>query len=161
LIALKDGEQGSKEMSRSIGGCAMNTSRAANYYLQARLGEEASDKIKTLGSIGDDEAGKWILQKLKEEKLNADLMVIENSITGSCPVTVVEGDRTCVAILDACENYKATHIEKVLAEEKDLTKVKYMYTTGFMLEINKEACQIMYKNVESFSLCYNLASEHC
>ena len=60
LINIKDGEHGSKEMSRTVGGCCMNTSRAANFYLQAVLNSEAEGRVKTVGSIGDDETGKWI-----------------------------------------------------------------------------------------------------
>ena len=88
-----------------------------------------------MGSIGDDDAGKWILETLKTENLDADLDIIENSLTGSCPTTVVEADRTCVAILDACEHYKKSHAEKVLSNKENLSEVKYFYTTGFMLEI--------------------------
>jgi hypothetical protein len=39
----------------------MNTSRSANFYLAALLGaEKAGGRVKTMGSIGDDESGKWI-----------------------------------------------------------------------------------------------------
>ena len=101
LINMKEGEHGSKEMSRTVGGCAMNTSRSANLYLQALYGEKSEGRVKTMGSIGDDENGKWIQSKLQEEKLAVDLLQVPNVLTGSCPVTVVDADRTCVAILDA------------------------------------------------------------
>ena len=42
--------------SWSSGG-AMNTTRAANYYLLATSSESYSKKVVTVGSIGDDKAG--------------------------------------------------------------------------------------------------------
>jgi len=41
-------------LSATVGGCAMNTGRSANFYLQARLGKDKSSKVMTLGSIGTD-----------------------------------------------------------------------------------------------------------
>jgi hypothetical protein len=53
VLEMKDGEYGSKKMSETIGGCALNTSRAANFFLQAKYGSSFS-KVKTIGCIGDD-----------------------------------------------------------------------------------------------------------
>jgi hypothetical protein len=33
IISMKAGEFDSKEIAKTVGGCAMNTSRAANFYL--------------------------------------------------------------------------------------------------------------------------------
>ena len=34
ILEMKDGEEyGSTELSKTVGGCAMNTTRAANFYL--------------------------------------------------------------------------------------------------------------------------------
>lgn len=38
IINMKDGSYGSKKISATVGGCAVNTSRAANFYLQAIFG---------------------------------------------------------------------------------------------------------------------------
>ena len=78
-------------------------------------------------------------------------------------MTNVEADRTCVAILDACENFKTSHIEKVLLNQELLQELKYFYTTGFMLEIKAESCFKMaeYALVHNISFCYNFASEDC
>jgi hypothetical protein len=35
-------------------------------------------------------------------------------MTGSCAVTVVDADRTCIAVLDACEKYPKEHLIEVL-----------------------------------------------
>ena len=60
---MDDGFYGSKKISNSVGGCAMNTSRAANFYIQALLGTKHS-LVKTLGSIGKDKAGEFIIKQL-------------------------------------------------------------------------------------------------
>lgn len=161
LIDMKDGEHGSKEMSRTVGGCSMNTSRSAHFYLQALCGEKSEGRVKTMGSIGDDENGKWIQSKLQEEKLAVDLLQVPNVLTGSCPVTVVEADRTCVAILDAGQHYKAEHFEQVLADEKQMENVKYLYTTGFFLSSQAPTCTSMAEYAQKFNkaLCFNFASE--
>jgi len=106
---MEDGLYGSKEISTTIGGCAMNTSRAANFYLQALEGQESS-RVKTLGSIGKDKAGAYIVKELNKENLLHDLYEDETALTGQCAVTVVKVDRTCIAILDACEKYPTSHI---------------------------------------------------
>lgn len=52
---MKDGEYGSKQMVATVGGCAMNTTRSASFYLQAVLGDDSISKAYTLGSIGTDD----------------------------------------------------------------------------------------------------------
>ena len=56
LFIMTNGEYGSKQISKTVGGCAMNTSRAANFYLQAQFGTESS-LVYTLGCVGKDSAG--------------------------------------------------------------------------------------------------------
>ena len=52
----------------------MNTSRAANKYLQAIHGKDFS-KVYTLGCVGGDESGKKIIQLLEQENLYNDIHV--------------------------------------------------------------------------------------
>ena len=49
------------ELSRTAGGCAMNTSRAANYFLNAR---EQPSRVLTMGSIGQDLAASLVIKQL-------------------------------------------------------------------------------------------------
>jgi sugar/nucleoside kinase (ribokinase family) len=100
--------------------------------------EQAKGRLLTLGSIGNDEAGNWILQKLEEEKHDVDILKLDDITTGSCPVTVVEADRTCVAILEACEHYVGSHLEDILANIDLMSNVKYLYTTGFFFDIHQD-----------------------
>jgi esterase/lipase superfamily enzyme len=44
-------------LSTTVGGCAMNTARAANFYLQAK---DLNRKVMTVGSIGKDQAAEII-----------------------------------------------------------------------------------------------------
>ena len=56
----------------------------------------------------------------------------EEALTGQCAVTVVEADRTCVAVLDACEKYPTKHLKHVI-ERDDLGSVMFYYTTAFFI----------------------------
>jgi hypothetical protein len=57
---MSDGDRyGSKVLSTTVGGCAMNTTRAANFYLQAY---GYGNKVVTVGSIGKDDAATIISQ---------------------------------------------------------------------------------------------------
>ena len=47
--------------SKIISGPAMNASRAANFYLQACLNSQADGRVRTLGALGNDESGNWII----------------------------------------------------------------------------------------------------
>ena len=143
ILQLNDGEFGSKRIVKTVGGCAMNTSRAAHNYLQA-AGSSPKGKVLTLGCIGDDDSGSYIKKQLKDEEVLYDVHVEEGSLTGSCPVTVVNVDRTCIAILDACEKYPTSHLTSTL-ENYDMTKALFFYSTGFFIESNKEALMKMIK----------------
>jgi sugar/nucleoside kinase (ribokinase family) len=115
----------------------------------------------TLGSVGNDESGIWILQKLEEEKLSANILKLDNRTTGSCPVTVIEADRTCIGILEACEHYEGSHLENILANQELMSKVKYLYTTEFFLDIHQDIAFSLAKYAieNNRSLCFNLASD--
>lgn len=73
IITMKDGLYGSKKISATVGGCALNTSRAANFYLQAVNGKHFK-KVYTLGVVGQDDAGKLILEQLERENLMNDIV---------------------------------------------------------------------------------------
>ena len=61
IIEMDEGSKyGFKRLSICLGGCAMNTTRAANYYFLAQPFGEIQRKVMTVGSIGDDKAGSII-----------------------------------------------------------------------------------------------------
>lgn len=140
---MKDGDYDSKKMSETVGGCAMNTCRSAHFYLQALLGEDVPSKILTLGSIGNDDQANWIEKTLVDEKIGYDVFKCEKS-TGQCAVTVVKADRTCVAVLDACEQYPTSHLENII-QRPESNNFLCLYTTGFFINTNYEALMIMAK----------------
>mmetsp|Transcript_31621 Transcript_31621/g.48363 ORF Transcript_31621/g.48363 Transcript_31621/m.48363 type:complete len:147 (+) Transcript_31621:528-968(+) len=115
----------------------------------------------TLGAIGSDGAGKLVESQLQQEDLVYHIHKEDNTLTGQCAVTVNDGDRTCIAVLDACEAYPASHIESVLARP-EVQSCKAFYTTGFFVESNFKACQLMaehaLKNNRLF--CFNFAAEY-
>ena len=76
-------------LSTTVGGCAMNTTRAANFYFQAHPRGPYHQRVMTIGSIGSDTTGKFIQDQLKTENVLADMFVVDGAITGQCAVTVV------------------------------------------------------------------------
>lgn len=85
----------------------MNTTRAANNYL---VSQKESNRTITFGAIGKDIPSEMIVSMLNEEKINYSLHQDAEVPTGLCAVTVNNVDRTCIAILDACEKYPSTHM---------------------------------------------------
>jgi hypothetical protein len=49
-----------------------------------------------------------------EENILGHIYMDETAMTGQCAVTVVDADRTCIGVLDACEKYPTSHLEEVL-----------------------------------------------
>lgn len=132
IIQMEDGLFGSKKISATVGGCAMNTSRAAHKYLQATNGFEFQ-KVVTLGCVGDDEAGKFVAKSLDEENMMHEIYVDDTTLTGQCAVTVINVDRTCIAILDACTKYPFSHLQPLMTEEY-LKDTICFYSTAFFIE---------------------------
>lgn len=118
----------------------MNTSRAANYYLKKQT---ETGRVLTMGAVGQDLAAKMLLDQLEDEKLCYDVHLTEKS-TGLCAVTVNKVDRTCIAILDACEQYPTSHMRKMIDSEL-FRDCFCLYSTGFFVSSNWEALQLMAK----------------
>lgn len=57
---MRDGEYGSKELSSTVGGCSMNTCRAANIYMKAVPEGAEYPRVITLGAIGKDQGGEFV-----------------------------------------------------------------------------------------------------
>lgn len=130
----------------------MNTARAANFYLQAL---DLKNKVLTVGSIGTDDAAKIILEKTQQEDLLTSIHQEATAITGQCAVTVHEADRTCIAVLDACEAFPTSHLASLLAN--DTYQFNYFYSTGFFIETNYEALQLLIKKSNG-RFAFNFAS---
>lgn len=107
------GEYESEQLVKTVGGCAMNTSRAANFYLKS-IDKKFSNRIFSTGCIGQDMQAKLIMEQLNEDGLTYDIHQDPEAVTGTCAVTVVNVDRTCIAILDANKKYPISHMDQLL-----------------------------------------------
>ena len=68
ILEMRDDDQyRSKKLCATVGGCSMNTSRAANMYLKALPGGSLYNKVITLGAIGGDTSGDFIEKNLEDE----------------------------------------------------------------------------------------------
>lgn len=115
----------------------------------------------TLGSIGNDRTGKIVKSIIESEKLLYSIHEVEDTLTGQCAVSVVNVDRTCIAILDACEKYPTEHIKESL--NKELLKDTFcFYSTGFFIESNSQALFEMakYANTHNRIFSYNFAADY-
>ena len=111
MTEMQDGDQyGSKNVSSCLGGCCVNTSRASQMYLNSCPDGPFTQKVLTLGCIGQDDSGSFVQQKLKEDSILHSLHIDPNAHTGCCPTITCQKERTCVAILDACEKYPHDHL---------------------------------------------------
>ena len=71
--------------------------------------------MATMGAVGHDETAEIILKQLQDEKISYSVVQADVS-TGLCAVTVNNVDRTCIAILDACEKYPLNHMARMLTQ---------------------------------------------
>lgn len=116
----------------------MNTSRAANFYLQCVDSSKFENRVFSTGSIGKDQQAQDIIDQLNNDGLTFDFHQEEGAVTGTCAVTVVNVDRTCIAILDANQKYPTTHMDKLLST-KYVHETNVFYSTAFFIASNYEA----------------------
>ena len=110
----------------------MNTTRAANYWCRTN-GEEG--RLLAMGSVGSDATGKMICAALEAEKHPYSIVEVKPAATGLCAVTVNNVDRTCIAILEACERYPLSHMKQVMTDDM-MKNCICTYSTGFFIESN-------------------------
>lgn len=119
----------------------MNTSRAANFYLKS-IDSQYTNRVFSTGSIGKDDQAKSIMDQLNNDGITFDIHQEAGSVTGTCAVTVVNVDRTCIAILDANKKYPISHMESMLS--KNYVNDTYIfYTTAFFIASNYDAIKLM------------------
>ena len=112
MVQMENGDQfNSKNVSSCLGGCCINTSRASQIYFKSSPQGPFHQKVLTLGCIGQDDPGKFVQESLKNEQLLHSVHVDSEATTGCCPTIVTDKERTCLAILDACEKYPLSHIQ--------------------------------------------------
>jgi hypothetical protein len=55
ILSTENGDyEGALKLAKTAGGCSVNTSLAANYYLECLDNSKFQNRILTLGSIGQD-----------------------------------------------------------------------------------------------------------
>lgn len=64
------------------------------------------------------------------------------AVTGTCAVTVVNVDRTCIAILDANKKYPSSHMEHLLSKNY-VQDTWIFYSTAFFIASNYKALLMM------------------
>lgn len=101
-----------------------------------------------------------ICESLAAEKHAYSIVEVSPASTGLCAVTVNNVDRTCIAILEACEHYPESHMKQTMESEM-MKNCICTYSTGFFIESNYEAlCLLAEQSAEQNKIFgFNLASE--
>ena len=73
----------------------------------------------------------------------------------------MHADRTCIAVLDACEYYPTSHFKETLSN-KMVQNCRIFYTTGFFIRGNHEALKLMYEHActNNYIFGFNFADEN-
>lgn len=114
-----------------------------------------------MGAVGHDETAKIILKQLQDEKISYSIFEAEDGVsTGLCAVTVNNVDRTCIAILDACEKYPTSHMANILTQAA-VMQAHVFYSTAFFISSNLQALKLMAETACKMDklFAFNLASE--
>ena len=82
------------------------------------------------------------------------------AVTRTCAVTVVNVDRTCIAILDANKKYPSSHKEHLLSKTY-VQDTWVFYSTAFFIASNYKALQMMaeFCRANNKLLGFNFAAE--
>jgi adenosine kinase len=109
------------------GGSAMNSARAANWWLKNKQNDK---KVSYFGCIGKDNKGETLSKSLEDEGVQSNFHVDAETPTGTCAVVVVNKDRALCANLAAACKYNIDHLEANIAQ---LESAKIIYSTGFFI----------------------------
>jgi len=88
-----------------------------------------------IGSIGDDDNGKKILQAATQDGVQTHYYISKGVRTGSCAVLVLDKERCLVADLGAANDYKHSHFESEEIQQL-LPKIEIVYSAGFFLTVS-------------------------
>lgn len=125
-FVASDDEVEVEQIFSSLGGSASNFSVALS-----RL----NVKTGIMARIGDDELGKWALDKFKEEKVDVERLVSVNGSTGMTFIAVVpSGERSIYSFTGANKQF--------IIDEEDINYIKnskILHISGIYCEVADEA----------------------
>jgi len=88
------------------GGSALNSARTCNFTLK----KSGKGKVAFMGSIGDDNKGRTLVNCLASDGITEVMYRAENSKTATCAVVVYRKERTLCCALEACTKLPTSHL---------------------------------------------------
>jgi len=122
-----------KGRTATPGGSAMNTARAANYFLKNR---NEHGRVTYFGSVGKDPRADIIKKDLNDAGIYGNFHIDAETPTGTCAVLVKDKDRTLCANLAAACKYSPQHLTDNFSQ---LDRAKIIYTTSFFITSSNES----------------------
>lgn len=144
------------QVDYTAGGATQNAIRVAQWM----LGKPNATTF--MGAIGNDEFGKVMETKAKEDGVNVIYQVDHSTPTGTCGVLITDNgkSRSLCAFLGASQNFTKQHL---LANFNWVEKAKVFYISGFHLTVSPESileiAKHAHNNAEK-SFCMNLSAPY-
>ena len=113
----------------SLGGSALNSSRALAYWMNKNGGP---GKVMYMGGIGKDNIGTLMKEKVKAAGVDGNFAESDDTPTGCCACVVVGSERTLCVNLGAAKKYPTSHLEANLVSS---TKFGYFSISNIFLHL--------------------------
>lgn len=138
----------------TAGGATQNVMRVCQWMLK-----KGPNKVTFMGSIGDDEYGKMLIESAKSAGVNVRFHIDKEHPTGTCACLIVGKERTLIANLAAANHYKVGHLLQPENQEL-MKKAKFYYISGFFLTVSPESIMHVAQHAaaENKVFCMNISA---
>eukprot|EP00826_Nyctotherus_ovalis_P015198 TRINITY_DN142_c0_g1_i3.p1 TRINITY_DN142_c0_g1~~TRINITY_DN142_c0_g1_i3.p1 ORF type:complete len:109 (-),score=40.53 TRINITY_DN142_c0_g1_i3:661-987(-) len=93
-----------------------------------------------MGSIGDDDNGRLLVEIMDKYKVKTEYYVNKQEPTGSCVVLLKDNKRCLLPLLGAATGFPTEHIK---AHWNIVEEAKLLYSTAYFVSTNYEALQLV------------------
>ena len=114
------------------GGAIQNSMRVAQWFF------DKPNVCTFFGAIGQDDFGKQMTQKAKEDRVNVVYMIIPDVPTGTCACLITDQgkNRSLCAYLGASQKFSIEHVRENV---QFVDRAKLFYTSGFHLIVSLDS----------------------
>lgn len=135
------------------GGATQNAIRVAQWMLKI------PGATSFMGCVGEDEYGKTMETKCREDGVNVRYMKDSSTTTGVCAVVITGVHRSLVTDLKAAQNYKLTHLQEP-ANWALVEKARFYYMAGFFMTVGPDSIMTVAKHAceHNKTFCMNISA---
>jgi adenosine kinase len=139
------------------GGSVQNTLRVTQWFFK-----DQPNYATYMGAIGDDQFGKQMHKKAKENGVNAIYMIVKKERTGTCACLITSGgkNRSLCAYLGASQFFREQHL---LDNYQYIEKAKVFFASGYHLAVSLESILNLAKHVAKNPgkvFCFSLSATY-